>query len=367
MSARYTWVQWNRHKRIYDAVAAAGVALYLLVFIGAGSALYSGDHALSAPILLMRALGTCAIILLHIVLAIGPLHRLDDRFAPLLYNRRHLGVMTFCVALAHGGLAVLFYGAFGRANPLLAVLGGYDFTGPIWSWPFEIFGFGALVILFLMAATSHDFWLKNLSPRWWKWLHMSVYIAYGLLVIHVSLGALQSERSLLYPLLMLAGAVMLMALHIGAGLKEARRDAGALDLNNEWIDACAIDDIPEDRAAVICLKGRQRVAIFRHNGAISAISNVCAHQGGPLGEGKIIDGCVTCPWHGYQYLPHNGQSPPPYTEKIPTYEVRLRGRRILLNPEPRAPGTPVEPARFAPPAAQSGRRDAEPDKEPPDG
>ena len=26
-----------------------------------------------------------------------------------------------------------------------------------------------------------------------------------------------------------------------------------------------------------------------------------------------MDGCITCPWHGYQYLPHNGQSPPPFT------------------------------------------------------
>ena len=353
MSVKYISVQWNHHKRIYDAVTAGTVALYLIVFIGAGSAIYSGDHAISAPILLMRALGTCAIIMLHIVLAIGPLHRLDDRFAPLLYNRRHLGVMTFCIALGHGALATLFYGAFGNANPLLAVVAGYDFAGPIWTWPFEVFGFVALVILFLMAATSHDFWLKNLSPRWWKWLHMSVYVAYALLVAHASLGALQSERSGLYPALMLTGAGALLGLHVAAGLKEARRDAGALDPGDNWIDACAVDDIPEDRAAVICLRGRRRVAIFKHDGAISAISNVCAHQGGPLGEGKIVDGCVTCPWHGYQYRAHDGQSPPPYTETIPTYQLRIDGRRIWLNPEPLAPGTPVEPVRFVPPGASA--------------
>mgnify|MGYP003753304843 CR=1 FL=1 len=46
--------------------------------------------------------------------------------------------------------------------------------------------------------------------------------------------------------------------------------------------------------------------------------NVCKHQMGPLGEGKIIDGCITCPWHGYQYLPANGQSPPPFTEMVKT-------------------------------------------------
>jgi methionine sulfoxide reductase heme-binding subunit len=43
----------------------------------------------------------------------------------------------------------------------------------------------------------------------------------------------------------------------------------------------------------------------------------------------------------------NGQSPPPFTEKVATYRVKLDGRDILLDPEALAPGTPVEPAVFA--------------------
>ena len=76
------------------------------------------------------------------------------------------------------------------------------------------------------------------------------------------------------------------------------------------------------------------------------MTNVCAHQRGPLGEGKIIDGCITCPWHGWQYQPHDGCSPPPFQERIATYQVRVEGRRILLNPDPLPPGTPTPPARF---------------------
>jgi nitrite reductase/ring-hydroxylating ferredoxin subunit len=30
-------------------------------------------------------------------------------------------------------------------------------------------------------------------------------------------------------------------------------------------------------------------------------------QNGPLGEGRIVDGCITCPWHGYQYRPDTGR------------------------------------------------------------
>jgi len=67
---------------------------------------------------------------------------------------------------------------------------------------------------------------------------------------------------------------------------------------------------------------------------------------GPLGEGMIIDGCITCPWHGYQYNPENGQSPPPFTEKVKTYKVKIVKDIIWVNPEPLDEGTFVEPAQI---------------------
>src|SRR5207244_1334320 len=81
-----------------------------------------------------------------------------------------------------------------------------------------------LTWLFVMAATSHDFWLKNLSPRVWKNLHMGVYVAYGLLVGHVALGLLQGERSPLFVAAMALGVGGLTVLHIGAGFREMRKD-----------------------------------------------------------------------------------------------------------------------------------------------
>jgi DMSO/TMAO reductase YedYZ heme-binding membrane subunit/nitrite reductase/ring-hydroxylating ferredoxin subunit len=298
----------------------------------------------------MRALGTCAILLLHVILCIGPLARLDRRTAPFLYNRRHLGVCTFFVALAHAALALGYYGGFGVRNPAAAILDGYRSFGSISGFPFEVLGLIALLIMFLMAATSHDFWLKNLSPRVWKNLHMGVYIAYAAMVGHVALGAMQSERSIAYPILLGIGVTLVSGLHFTAARRELAKDRSAQDTTpadqpSEWIDVGAIDEIPLDRAKVVCLKGRERIAVFRHKAGVSAVSNVCVHQGGPLGEGKIVDGCITCPWHGYQYLPASGQSPPPFNEKIPTYQVRIQGRRVLIHPEALPPGTPVEPAR----------------------
>ena len=99
----------------------------------------------------------------------------------------------FVPALAHGVFSTVQFHALGNVNPLVSLPASNIQFGSVAEFPFEALGLGALVILFLMAATSHDFWLHNLSAPVWKRLHMLVYLAYVLLVGHVALGALQSE------------------------------------------------------------------------------------------------------------------------------------------------------------------------------
>ena len=89
--------------------------------------------------------------------------------------------------------------------------------------------------------------------------------------------------------------------------------------------------------------GNDKIAVFKYDGKLAAVANACKHQNGPLGEGKIVDGCITCPWHGYQYLPHNGCSPPPFEEKIATYELKLEGETVYVNPKHFPEGTEVKP------------------------
>jgi nitrite reductase/ring-hydroxylating ferredoxin subunit/DMSO/TMAO reductase YedYZ heme-binding membrane subunit len=345
MSVEYRAVLWNRQKKIYDAILAGGVVLYLGLFVGVGAVVHPNA---TAETLLIRGMGTCAFLLLHVILAIGPLARLDSRFLPLLYNRRHLGVTMFLLALAHGAFTLVQFHALGNASPLVSLFTSNTRFGSVAQFPFEILGFLALLILLPMAATSHDFWLHVLTPRRWKRIHMAVYAAYALLVGHVALGALQSKRSAWNAGLLIAGAMVVCTLHLAAGLRERRKDAAvaASHSNLEFVDVCGVEDIPEKRAFVATV-GTERVAVFRYDGKVSAISNVCRHQNGPLGEGKIVNGCVTCPWHGYQYSPDCGASPPPFTDKVETFDVRVHGGRVLVNPVAHAPGTRVEPARIA--------------------
>lgn len=349
MSHAYTTVQWNPYKRRYDLWLVLGVLAYLACFVGAVLALAPEGSSFSEEVLVLRALGTCAFLLLQLILVVGPLARLSPRWLPLLYNRRHLGVVTFLVGLGHGALSLLYYGGFGVTDPLTAVLGNYAGGQTLSSLPFEPLGFGALLILFAMAATSHDFWLANLGAGTWKALHMLVYPAYVLLVGHVALGALQSERSPLLAGLVGAGVAGVTALHLLAGLVERRRDrAFAVAADDEgWLEVDA-DSLSDERPTVVAAPGGERIAVVRHGDQVSAVASVCAHQGGPLGEGRMIDGCLTCPWHGYQYLPAEGRSPPPFSETIPTHPVRCRDGRLQVRAEPLPPGTATPPVSLEP-------------------
>ena len=342
MSVQYQAVQWNRAKRVYDLWAVGSALGWIVGFVVIGAATFD----ISPIILALRAFATGAFALLVLILSIGPLARFTPRMAPLLYNRRHLGVLMFLMALAHAALSTVWYHGFGVLDPLASILrSGAPFEG-IASLPFQPLGLAALAILFAMAATSHDFWLRNLSARTWKALHQLVYVAFALLVAHVAFGALQDDVWPGYAWIVIASAVWVAGIHLAAGARARRADhrRRALAVDG-WVEVGDVNEIREGRAKSVLVGDARTVAVFRHAGGFSAISGVCAHQGGPLAEGRIVDGCVTCPWHGYQYLADCGQSPPPFFERIPTYELRIEGRTIFVSPQPKAPGTPIPPCR----------------------
>jgi nitrite reductase/ring-hydroxylating ferredoxin subunit/DMSO/TMAO reductase YedYZ heme-binding membrane subunit len=342
MSVNYAPVLWNRQKRLYDRILLGAMALYLLVFSALQLSFYP---EITAETLIIRATGTLAFLMLHVILCIGPLARIEPKLLPLLYNRRHFGVTMCCVALTHGIFNLVQFHALGNVDPLVSLFVSNENYASFGGFPFEVFGFFALLILLVMAATSHDFWLKNLTPRVWKTLHMLVYVAYALLTAHVMLGVIQLEKSPVLIALTAAGACTVTGLHVWAGIfskkQTLERDAAAAEADG-FQSVCRVEDIAENRAKTLLING-ENIAVFKYDGKLSAVSNLCRHQNGPLGEGKIVDGCITCPWHGYQYLPHNGQSPPPFTERVETYDVKLIGDLVYVNPKPYPPGTERPP------------------------
>lgn len=344
MSQHYKAVQWTPFKKRFDLWMLSGITLYLVVFVAVSFITQPVGEGLHPVQIVIRAMGTLSFLLLTFVLCIGPASRLSDRFKPFLYNRRHLGVTTFLIALIHGVLSILWYHGFSETNPLVSVFISNPRYDSFAGFPFEGLGFVALVILFLMAATSHDFWNANLGPGVWKTLHMGVYFAYALLVAHIALGAIQFEKHPVYVMLLCAGSMTVVGLHVFTGLSSLK-PANRANLEG-WLQVAGAGEMENKRAKIVRPKSGEAIAIFRDGNEVFAVSNVCRHQGGPLGEGKIVDGCITCPWHGFQYRAADGQSPPPYTEKIATYATRIVEGIVYVNPEPNAPGTPQSPSQI---------------------
>jgi nitrite reductase/ring-hydroxylating ferredoxin subunit len=76
------------------------------------------------------------------------------------------------------------------------------------------------------------------------------------------------------------------------------------------------------------------VLLARHGGELHALSNRCVHRGGPLHEGELGDGTVTCPWHGSSFDLRDGglvRGPAAYPQ--PVWDVRVREGRIEVRNE----------------------------------
>ncbi|MFT5353957.1 MAG: nitrite reductase/ring-hydroxylating ferredoxin subunit/DMSO [Polyangiales bacterium] len=340
-------VQWTRTKIVYDVVLLACVAAYYFVFLRIAGSVQGGR--LDARILEMRAWGTCAFVMLTMILCIGPLARLRRSFLPAAYNRRHFGVLFFLVALLHARAVLGYYYSYtGTGAPSLAVLLTADntFTGA--SMPFPLFGAAALFYFLLMAVTSHDFWQKTLGASW-KTLHMGIYGAYALVVLHVGFGALRSEAHPVFVALVIGSVALVGALHLLAARAGRSLDSEAkwVEIEGErWVDAGAPSSIRDGYAIAVAVPGQEIIAVVRDGNTISALHGVCAHQGGPLYEGRVQNGALVCPWHGWTYRPADGCSPPPFTEKIPTHAVRLHEGRVLVCPKALPPGTATTPVTF---------------------
>lgn len=360
MSVKYKPIIWNRNKIIYDVVVALMIFAFIRLFLDAAPQVSAAAARTDVEIQRMRAFGLCAFLLLTLALSIGPAARLEKRFLPLLYNRRHIGVATAAVALWHAGYVLDWYFNYSPVSPYAAVLASNTSYGHLAGFPFEAFGIAALLILLVLATTSHDFWLKFLTPPLWKSIHMSIYAAYVLIVAHIAFGQMQVSGNAGLATFTIASATLVTALHFAAARRDAAGEqalqlAAATEVEPGWVNGGDPATIPNGRARVVLLPDGSRVAIFRHGGdKLSAVSNVCAHQNGPLGEGRIIGGAVTCPWHGYNYKPEDGCSRPPFTERIATYNMKLQGGILLVDPRPNPLGTRVEPIISAPPVAAQG-------------
>jgi nitrite reductase/ring-hydroxylating ferredoxin subunit/multimeric flavodoxin WrbA len=83
---------------------------------------------------------------------------------------------------------------------------------------------------------------------------------------------------------------------------------------------------------------RHRLAVFHHDGAFRAISDICNHRGGPLSEGRLHGEFVMCPWHAWEYSVITGKGPEGYDEEqVPVYLIEARADGVFVQLPPVLP------------------------------
>ena len=96
----------------------------------------------------------------------------------------------------------------------------------------------------------------------------------------------------------------------------------------EWTPVMAESELADGEHRKVDA-GKVSVLLYRSGSGILALDSVCSHMGGPLEEGTIADGCVTCPWHGSTFRLGDGHIVRgPATTPQPSYEARVNDGQI---------------------------------------
>lgn len=98
----------------------------------------------------------------------------------------------------------------------------------------------------------------------------------------------------------------------------------------DWFEIGDLSDIPL-RGARRVQAGGIRIAVFRtHDNQVYALEDSCPHKQGPLSQGIIHDGCVTCPLHNWVISLESGKACGADEGQVRTFRVKLEGQRISI-------------------------------------
>ncbi|MDQ3870274.1 MAG: Rieske 2Fe-2S domain-containing protein [Chloroflexota bacterium] len=195
-------------------------------------------------------------------------------------------------------------------------------------------GFGILTTIATAVAGYADYADTDGAPRDRATLHSTLMVV-ALVLYAVSL-ATRIGASAVPPVgfgLSIAGYVALIAgAYVGGDVvyglgnmvnRHAWRPAG-----KKWAPLRVEGELT-DGTPTKATMGAQTLVLVKEGERVYALHAVCAHAGGPLHEGPVVEGCIECPWHQSRYRLRDGRHVQgPTTFDQPVYEVRVTGADV---------------------------------------
>lgn len=123
----------------------------------------------------------------------------------------------------------------------------------------------------------------------------------------------------------------------GAGLAttdhdELRHEGGVRTMTSSRttkVSVCAVEELAEGCGKLVTVGGKA-IALFRVGERVVALDAECPHEGGPLQDGTIEDGCVVCPWHNYKFELAGGRCDLDPNLTVKTYPVSVEGGAVWV-------------------------------------
>jgi nitrite reductase/ring-hydroxylating ferredoxin subunit/uncharacterized membrane protein len=190
-------------------------------------------------------------------------------------------------------------------------------------------GIGILAMLAAAVAGAADYTDTDDEPRMIATVHATLMVVS--LVIYIAsfvlrIGSPTGDRLVPFALSLVAYLVLTAGAFVGGELvytlgNMVNRHAWRFFGEPKWTKL-DLTEIPEG-APTAAKAGAQQLVVVRQGETVYAMHAQCAHAGGPLAEGKLVDDCIQCPWHGSCYdLATGRRTRGPTTFDQPRYNVR---------------------------------------------
>jgi len=100
-------------------------------------------------------------------------------------------------------------------------------------------------------------------------------------------------------------------------------------ITSSWVKVATIEQVPEFGIVAVQIAGTSLI-LHRQGARVRCYRNACAHLGYSLEEGKIENGIITCPSHGFQYRLETGECLTAPDISLQSYPVKFKEDKVFV-------------------------------------